>query len=119
MPTKDDTARALAQLYYQLEGQCLEVYHLRGPNDDDPDEPVRVYEVNILPEGWDGPVCLWPVGGPAMPQFGVHHRTGTLQVAPSVHWQIRSGTLPLPDGYSVGELIPRVVAGTGALATAS
>ena len=105
MPSKDEEARYLAGRHYEIEMGLSEVFRVIGPGDAElqASEPIKLLEVN---EGTISTGIL-PIGFGPSPASGLHHSTIIVEVTPEEYQRIRSNELPLPHGWTIGDLIPR------------
>jgi hypothetical protein len=100
--TKDDIAQKLADARYVLDEGIESIYRIARPGrEEDPEEPVKLLEVNrvTIPAGIM-PLYFRPVNEIIYPSVIV-------DVTPEEFMQIRSGVLPLPNGWTVKEKLNR------------
>lgn len=106
MRTKDEEAKDLAQKHYQIEPGLTEVFRITAAPDaeDRPSEPIKLLEVNenTVPSG------ILPIQFGPSPASGLHYSTVIVEVTPDEYMQIRNAELALPDGWTVGDRIPRL-----------
>jgi len=102
---RETVARELAHKHYEIETGLTHVYWInstvetgRGAT-----EPIKLLEVNenTVPSG------IMPLQFGPSPAFGVHYPSVIVEVTPNEFARIRSGELRLPEGWTVGEEIPR------------
>ncbi len=109
MQTKEEEARYLACKHYEIEVGLSEVFRVIGPGDAElqASEPIKLLEVNenTVPSG------ILPIGFGPHPASGLHHSTIIVEVTPDEFQRIRSNELPLPHGWTIGDLIPRFTYG--------
>ena len=105
MRTKDEHARALAEIHYSGELGLLQVFRVKGADEDEdrPSEPVKLLEVNThtVPSG------ILPLRFGPSPTAGLDHPSIIMEVSPDEFRQIQSDHLKLPHGWTIGEPIPR------------
>ena len=107
MSTKDDEARYLAAMHYQLEDSVSAIYRIHGPDQVEtvPTEPIKLLEVNAntIPSG------VMPLGFGPSPASGLHYSSIIVEVTPDEFQKIQSGSedLRLPHGWTIGPSIPR------------
>jgi hypothetical protein len=105
MLTKDQEAKALAEKHYQVEAGLTHVFRLiKTPEAEaSPTEPIKLLEVNehTVPSG------ILPIRFGPSPAAGLHFPSVILEVTPDEYQKIQANELRLPDGWVVGELIPR------------
>jgi hypothetical protein len=105
MPNKDEEAKQLAQKHYQIEAGMTSIFRLSGSAEVEVNvyEPIKLLEVNenTIPSG------IMPIQfGPA-PASGVHFDSIILEVTPDEFQKIHRGELILPNGWTIGEQIPK------------
>jgi hypothetical protein len=111
MTTKDEEALHLARKHYEIESGVVQIFRITASVDVEarPSEPIKLLEVNenTVPAG------IMPIQfGPA-PAAGLHYPSVILEVTPDEFLRIRTNDLRLPDGWTVGEPIPRTVTAEG------
>lgn len=105
MRTRDAVAEELAGAHFAAEPDIERIFRLVGPNEDDPQEPVKLLEVNpnTIPEG------IVPVQfGPDF-AGGTGCSTGIIEITPEEFEQVRTGALPLPNEWRMDREFPRPV----------
>lgn len=106
--TKDEEAKELAKKHYQVEAGLTHVIRIGGTADVElrPNEPIKLLEVNenTIPAG------IMPIQFGPSPAAGVHYSSVIVEVTPDEYERIRTGELRLPDGWTLGEEIPRTSA---------
>jgi hypothetical protein len=104
-PTKDEAARRLAELHYEIEPYLTYIHRLVAPPEAEAraEEPVKLLEVSesTTPSG------ITPLGFPPYPDDDIHHAAVIVEVTPGEFEQVIAGRLPLPDRWVVGEHLPR------------
>lgn len=105
MPNKDEEARQLAEAHYQVEPGITHIFRVTGSADAElrANEPIKLLEVNqdTIPSG------IMPLQfGPA-PAQGFHFPSVIIEVTPEEFAKIQAQELKLPDGWSVGDFLPR------------
>ena len=104
--TKDDMARRLADAHLAVEPGIARVVRLRADDESDPDEPLKMLEVNrhTFAAG------IRPVYFPPSARHGIPFTTAIVEVTPEEFERIEAGALALPDGWKMSEIIlPRAV----------
>ncbi|HUO10240.1 MAG TPA: hypothetical protein VM008_18175 [Phycisphaerae bacterium] len=98
---KDEAARQLANAHYGLEDGIQEIYRVAGANENDPNEPIKLLEVNLrtIPSGIM-PVYFGP--GAAVPYSSI-----IIDLTPSEFEQVCKGQLSLPHGWKLQQRIER------------
>jgi hypothetical protein len=102
---RETVARELAHKHYEIETGLTHVYWINSPVETGrgATEPIKLLEVNenTVPSG------IMPLQFGPSPASGVHYPSVIVEVTPNEFERIRSGELRLPEGWSVGEEIPR------------
>ena len=105
MPTKDEEAMTLAQKHYQIEAGLTQIFRITGSAEVElrPLEPVKLLEVNenTVPSG------IMPIQFGPSPASGLYYPSIILEVTPDEFQGIQNQELKLPNGWKVGDLIPR------------
>jgi hypothetical protein len=105
VPTKDEVAKRLAEIHYRVEPWMQRIHRIVGSPDVEarPDEPIKLLEANgsTIASG----IVPLPFG--PLPESGIHYSSIIVEVTPAEFRRIQAGKLPLPNGWTVGELIPR------------
>src|SRR5262245_61525099 len=109
---KDAEARRLAEAHYAVETGITHIFRITGSPDAEgrSDEPIKLLEVNehTVPSGVIVPLHFRPA-----PSIGVVSSSTIVEVTPQEFAKIRSHELVLPDGWTIGDLIPRKTATNG------
>jgi|SRR3954470_17377542 len=105
MIDKDEAAKVLARKHYQIEDGITHIFRLTDKVEVEvrPAEPIKLLEVNAatVPSG------VMPLHfGPA-PASGVPFPSVIVEVTPAEFEKIRRQELKLPQGWVIGEEIPR------------
>src|SRR3954451_7324023 len=105
MADKDAEARKLAEAHYEVEEGMMQIFRITGGAAAEvlPNEPIKLLEVNenTIPLG------IMPLGfGPA-PTYGIHFPSVIVEVTPDEYERIRSKELELPNGWTIGDLLPK------------
>src|SRR5262249_33095940 len=107
MQSKDDEARILAEDHYQVEPGMLQIFRLVGNPETEsrPDEPIKLLEVNeaTIPTG------IMPLKIDAIAAWGLRFPIIIVQITPEEFEQLQKRQLQLPNGWAIGELIPKPV----------
>lgn len=108
MPTKDEEALELARTHYQIEPGMIQIFRLTASAEaeDRPTEPIKLLEVNesTVPSG------ILPIHFGPSPASGLHYPTIIVEVTPEEYRRIQGDELRLPDGWKIGDPIPRLPA---------
>jgi hypothetical protein len=104
MTTRDDEAQRLAEIHYEVEDGITQIFRITRPEVDEnrPDEPIKLLEVS---ESTIATGIMSLRFGPA-PDHGIHHASLIVEVTPEEFSLIEAGSLRLPEGWSLGELMP-------------
>lgn len=105
MSDKDEEARHLAAAHYTVEPGITLIFRLlaSATAERKPYEPIKLLEVNE----YTIPVGIMPLGfGPA-PAHGIHFPSVIVEVTPEEFAKIEADELSLPEGWTVGELLPK------------
>ena len=105
MPTKDEEARELARMHYQVETGMTQIFRITGSFDVEvrPTEPIKLLEVNTntVASG------IMPIQFGPSPASGLHYPSIILEVTPDEFQRIQNDELKLPNGWKVGDMIPK------------
>ena len=98
-------ARKLAEAHYRVEAGITRIFRIAGTPETEsrPSEPIKLLEVSqsTIPSG------VMPLQfGPA-PASGIHYPSVIVEVTPEEFQRIQTQELALPEGWTVGELLPR------------
>ncbi len=108
MSSKDDEARELARLHYEIESGMTTIYRCTGTDDDaNPAAPIKLLEVNqdTIPSG------IMPLQFGPNPTAGIHFPSVIIEVTPDEFERIQSDSLSLPPGWTIQMPIPRPTEG--------
>src|SRR4051794_19641551 len=111
MQTKEEEAKTLAEMHYQVEAGVTQIFRLTGAAEIEvrPTEPIKLLEVNenTVPSG------IMPIQFGPSPVSGLYYSSVILEVTPEEFQKIQNEELKLPNGWVVGDLIPRPPAEQG------
>lgn len=111
MDTVKDEAKRLAEKHYEIEVGIRSIILLRQQtdNNDDGDKKIALLEINenTVPTG------IMPLEFRPAPESGFHYPSIIVEVTPEEFERIKTKELLLPDGWSMGEEIPRPYASNG------
>lgn len=95
MKTKDQLAKELIEAHFELESGISTVYRMLAADEDAPDEPIKLLEVNenTVPTGKVEPFAFSRSHG--------FPPTVIAEVTPTEFEGIKSGLIPLPEGWSL------------------
>lgn len=97
----DALAAGLAARYFEIDAAMVGAYRLVVPGDPD--------RIGLLTVDSDSVECgVLPLYFPASPGHGFPRPIVIVSVSPREFDAIRAGDLRLPEGWSIGEEIPRV-----------
>jgi hypothetical protein len=105
MPTKDETARNIADIHYQIEDGITQIYRITSgaEAEERPNEPVKLLEVHegTIPAG------IMPLRFGPIPSRGIHYPSVIVEITPDEFAKVQARELKLPKGWTLGDLIPR------------
>ena len=105
MRTKDEEARALAQKHYEVEVGLTQIFRVTGTAEVEvrPTEPIKLLEVNenTVASG------IMPIQFGPSPASGLHYPAVILEITPDEYQKIQNEELKLPNGWKLGDLIPK------------
>lgn len=106
MPSKDEVARHLASQHYLYDPDLVGIIRIVCPpeRESNPEEPIKLLEVNP----YTPPGGIVPTGFDPHPPSGVPYATVLVEVTPDEYERVKSGELPLPPPWSLGEELPRL-----------
>jgi hypothetical protein len=108
---QDEEAMALAQKHYELEAGLTQIFRITGIAELElrPVEPIKLLEVNenTVPSG------IMPIQFGPSPASGLYYPSIIMEVTPDEFQRIQNQELKLPNGWKVGDLIPRPSAEEG------
>jgi hypothetical protein len=105
MGNKSEIARKLAQAHRIFEPSISRIVQLVADQDADSLEPVKLLEVN--PETFES--GIWPVVFGADPPR-IPFPSVVIEVTEGEYQAIQAGSLPLPEGWRLGETLYPAVA---------
>lgn len=108
--SREEAARRLASFHYEFEPDMQEIFRLRGPDErNGAEEPIKLLEINsaTIPSG------ILPLGFGADPHGDVPYPMIIIEITPEEFEAVKSGRLPLPEGWVLDEPIPRPAASNG------
>lgn len=96
MYKKEEVAEKLIDWHFQIEPETVEIYRFFSPNEESPDEPIKLLEVNAdtLETGRVDAFGFGPSGD-------VPYSTITAIVTDSEMKKIRQGEIALPEGWDL------------------
>lgn len=109
MATPEEEARELARRHYQVELGITEIFLLnnKGLNGqshpENNGETIKLLEVNenTIASG------IMPIQFAPIPAAGINYPSVIVEVTPDEFTQIQQRKLALPDGWEIGERIPK------------
>jgi len=96
MPTKDETVRTLASWHFRVEPDLSRVVRIVSANEDAPDEPIKLLEVNAATVA-TGTVEAFGF----TPTSTVPFPTLIAEVTPEEYTRIERHEISLPEGWSL------------------
>jgi hypothetical protein len=97
MREKDEVARQLAEAHRTMEPTISRIVRLMSDREQDAHEPVKLLEVNAA----TSPSGIVPVAFTADPPR-VPYPSVIVEVTEEEYGRINTGSLPLPEGWSLG-----------------
>ena len=106
-PTKDETARNLAEKHFTIEEGITRIFRLKGTAEVEakPAEPIKLLEINTMTV----PSGVMPIQFGAAVASGIFFPSIIVEVTPDEFDRIQTGHLALPEGWQIGEELPRPV----------
>jgi hypothetical protein len=102
---KEEVRIKLARAHYTYEPSITAIFTIctDAAHEALPSEPIKLLEVNAntIPSG------IMPLGFDASPANGIPFPSVIIEVTPEELEKIQRQELKLPDGWSLGSLIPR------------
>jgi hypothetical protein len=94
--TKDEAARELAEWHFGVEPDLQKVIRIVSDNEDEPDEPIKLLEVNAatVATGSVEPYAFAP--SPSVP-----FPTVIAEITPDEYERVRQNEIRLPAGWSL------------------
>jgi hypothetical protein len=103
------TALDLARKHYDLEDGLSQIFVIVSADEAGRSEPIKLLEVNeYTVESGIMPLHF----GPA-PSAGIPYSSIIIEVTPNEFQKIQSHELKLPEGWEIGEELPKPAANTG------
>lgn len=101
MPTKDEAVQELIDWHFQIAPEIVKVYRFLSDNENAPDEPIKLLEVNkeTLATG-----RVTPFGFAKTEE--IPYTTVIAMVTPEEMNQIEENSLPLPRGWNLENTRP-------------
>ncbi len=100
MAHKDEIARVLADSHRATEPGICKIVRLLGDKEDDVREPIKLLEVNPA----TSPSGIYPIAFTADPPE-IPYASVVVEVTEGEYEQIRTGVLPLPKGWRLGDTL--------------
>jgi len=100
MPEKNEIARLLADAHRAFEPAISRIVRLVSDRENEAREPVKLLEVNPA----TSPSGIFPIAFTADPPE-VPFPSVVVEVTETEFQQIAAGTLPLPDGWRLGDIL--------------
>lgn len=101
----------MARKHYEIETGMIQIFRVTASAESEvrPSEPIKLLEVNenTVPYG------IMPIQFGPSPASGLHYPSIILEVTPDEFQKIQNDQLKLPNGWKIGELIPRTPAEQG------
>lgn len=111
MTTRDEEAKELAEKHFLVESGLTRIFRISGSAEVEfrPNEPIKLLEINenTLPSG------ILPIQFGPSPALGLTHPSIIIEVTPDEFEKIQARELELPDGWQVGDEIPKPLPAVG------
>ncbi|MBI3469640.1 MAG: hypothetical protein HY000_42110 [Planctomycetes bacterium] len=106
-PSKEQAAQQLAARHYAVETGITRIFRLNSPAEVEskPTEPIRLLEVSTTTPS----TGIMPLGFRLAPSNGVAFPSVIIEVSPEEFERIKSHDLRLPDGWTIGDELPRML----------
>jgi hypothetical protein len=94
--SKDQVARELVDAHFRVEPALSRIYRIRSEREDDPQEPIKLLEVNAntVATGSIEPFAFAPTKDTPSP-------TVIAEITPEEHKRLQAGEIALPHGWSL------------------
>lgn len=105
--SKDEVAQRLAARHYSIETGITQIFRVNSPGEIESSaaEPIKLLEVSTTTPS----TGIMPLGfGPA-PTSGIPYPSVIIEVSPDEFDRIKAHDLQLPEGWTIGEELPRPV----------
>ncbi len=115
MSHKDEVAKKLALKHYDIEPGIARIFMLRDKPEVESlsSEPIKLLEINTD----TAPTGIMPLHFGPMPGGGIPYASVIVQVAPDEFEKIQPQELKLPDGWTIGEELPKTTTDSGSETT--
>jgi hypothetical protein len=103
----DDEAKELARRHYEVEEGLTDIFVLRDAVEASVGrangEKIKLLEVNqdTIPSG------IMPIEFGPSPASGIHYSSVIVEITPEEYERLQNEELSLPDGWQIGERVPR------------
>jgi hypothetical protein len=103
MNDREEAAKLLAKRHYLFEPAIIEIRTICSETPYGPNEPIKLLEVNAntIASG------IMPLRFDAVPASGIPFSSVIVEVTPEEYAQIKKNELKLPDGWSLGPVLPK------------
>jgi hypothetical protein len=105
MTEKDQARQKLASAHYTFEPGITDIFTIwaKPEYEASPAEPIKLLEVNqnTIPSG------IMPLAFDAAPANGIPFPSIIVEVTPDEMSRLRRRELTLPDGWTIGDALPR------------
>lgn len=100
-PSKKEAAQNLIRWHFQVEPHLIEVHRIIADNEDAPDEPIKLLEVNVATPP-SGSVEAFSFAPSAETPF----RTVIAEITPEEFERLKRNEIKLPPGWSLEKSEP-------------
>ena len=94
--TKDEAVRELAEWHFRVEPDLEQVFRIVGENEDAPDEPIKLLEINAATVATGG-VEAFAFG----PSKSTPFATVVAEITPEEFERVKRAEIKLPEGWSL------------------
>jgi hypothetical protein len=105
MNDKEEAVKRLAEAHYRLEPAITQIFHIQDKAEVEllRSEPIKLLEVNenTIASG------IMPLGFDPVPAHGIPYSSVIVEVTPGEFESIQRKELALPQGWTLGPLVPR------------
>jgi hypothetical protein len=98
MITKEEAARKLIEWHFRVEPEIVEIYRFRSSKEEEPDEPIKLLEVNAATIATGRVQPFGFTGDEEIPFPSV-----VAEVTPAEMDRIRLGELAMPKGWNIDD----------------
>jgi hypothetical protein len=101
-PSKKEAADNLIDWHFQVEPELLEVYRIASDNEEAPEEPIKLLEINAATPA-SGSVDAFSFA----PSADTPYRTVVAEITPEEFERLKRNEIKLPAGWSLAKAEPK------------